>query len=111
MDEMNFQSCIDACNACANACDFCAGACLKEEDVKAMAGCIASDLDCAQICRTAASMMARDSAHVAAICQLCADICRACAAECGKHEMDHCQQCALACRNCAEECERMAAGE
>jgi hypothetical protein len=104
----NFQDCIDACNACAYACDHCAASCLKEEDVAAMAGCIANDMDCAQLCRTAAGLMARASAHAAALCQVCADACRACAAECGKHDMDHCQQCAAACRKCAAACEAMA---
>lgn len=108
MDQMNFQSCIDACNACADACDFCSAACLKEDDVKAMARCIALDMDCAQICRVAASLMARGSDQAQAFCRLCADICNACADECGQHQMDHCQKCAEACRACAAECERMA---
>jgi hypothetical protein len=103
----DFQSCIDACNACAYACDHCAASCLKEEDVAAMAGCIANDMDCAQLCRTAAGLMGRASPHAAALCQVCAAACRACAAECGKHDMDHCQQCAEACRRCAEACAQM----
>ncbi|MEO7496424.1 MAG: four-helix bundle copper-binding protein, partial [Massilia sp.] len=41
MDRLNFQACIDACNACADACDFCSAACLSEKDVAAMARCIA----------------------------------------------------------------------
>jgi len=106
MDTMHFQSCIDACNACAAACDHCAASCLREEDVKMMARCIATDMDCSQMCRFAAGVMARGSEHV---CRLCALICRACGDECGKHDMDHCQQCAAACRRCAEECEKMAA--
>ena len=105
----NFQSCIDACNACATACDNCAASCLREEDVKMMARCIALDMDCSQACRLAAGVMARASEHAAAVCRLCAELCRACGEECGKHQMDHCQQCAAACRRCAEECERMAA--
>lgn len=109
MDQLNFQSCIDACNACADACDFCAAACLKEEDVKAMARCIAFDMDCAQICRVAASYMARGSHQAQAICRVCAEICKACADECGQHQMDHCQKCAEACRACAAACERTAA--
>lgn len=104
----NFQSCIDACNACANACDHCAASCLKEDDVAAMAGCIANDIDCSQLCRLAAGFMARASAQAAALCQVCADACRTCAAECGKHDMDHCQQCAAACRRCADACDPMA---
>lgn len=109
MDTLDFQSCIDACNACANACDHCAASCLQEEDVKMMARCIATDMDCAQVCRLAASLMARGSEHAAAFCRLCAEVCRNCGDECAKHDMDHCQQCAAACKRCAEECEKMAA--
>ena len=107
METMDFQSCIDACNACALACDHCAASCLQEEDVKMMARCIALDIDCAQICRVAAAVMARGGPAASAICQACAAICDMCADECAKHSMQHCQDCAAACRRCAEECRRM----
>ncbi len=103
-----FESCIEACNTCADACDFCAASCLGEPDLKMMARCIALDMDCAQLCRLAASYMARSSEFVDTICQVCADICDACAEECARHQMDHCQACADACRRCADECRRMA---
>lgn len=103
-----FKACIDACYASAAACDHCAASCLQEQDIKPMARCIALDMDCAQVCRLAASLMARGSEFASALCTLCADICAACGDECGKHSMDHCQQCAQACRRCADECRRMA---
>lgn len=106
-----YQSCITACNACADACDMCAAACLKEEDVKKMARCIALDIDCAQICRLAASVMARGGEAAAAFCQLCAQVCEMCGEECGKHQMQHCQDCAAACRRCAQECRQMGASK
>lgn len=103
-----FESCIEACNQCASACEFCAASCLQEPDAKMMSACIALDMDCAQICITAAGYGARGSAFAGAVCQLCADVCDACADECGKHPMRHCQDCAAACRRCADECRRMA---
>jgi hypothetical protein len=109
MNPQNYQSCIDACNACATACDNCAAACLAERDVKAMAKCIALDLDCAQACRLASALMGRGSRFSSAACKLCGEICEACAEECGTHEMDHCQACADACRRCAQACLAMAA--
>ena len=108
MPHAQFETCIEACNACADACGHCAASCLQEPNVKAMARCIALDIDCAEICRLAASYMARGSDLSPAICRVCADICDTCAAECGKHEMEHCRECAEACRRCAEECRRMA---
>lgn len=107
MAHQQYQSCIDACYDCAAACDHCATSCLQEQDVKMMARCIALDMDCAQICRLAASYMARGSAMASAIWQVCADVCDACADECAKHQMGHCQECAQACRRCADECRRM----
>ncbi len=102
------QSCyadaIAACNECANACDFCSAACLREADPRHMAKCIALDMDGAAVCRLAAAAMARDSAHLAYVCELCARICDSCAEECASHEAQHCQDCAWACRRCAQIC-------
>lgn len=108
MSHAEYQSCITACCNCATACDHCAIACLQEPDPKPMARCIALDIDCAEICRTAAAFMARGSEFAKAICALCAEICEACGNECAKHQHEHCQACAEACRRCAEECRRMA---
>lgn len=104
-----YQSCIEACLRCADACDHCAASCLKEKKVNMLAHCIQLDLECSAICKTAVQYMHLESNHANAICQLCADICTACAEECEKHEHDHCRECAVACRRCAEECMSMAA--
>jgi hypothetical protein len=108
MAHQQFQSCIEACNACAEACDYCAVSCLQEPDPKAMARCIALDMDCAQICRLAAGYMSRGSELAGTICQVCAKVCEACGDECAKYQVAHCQECAQACRRCADECRRMA---
>jgi hypothetical protein len=104
---IDYKACIDACQACIMACHSCAAACLQEPDVKKMAACIAQDLECAQVCELAAASMARHSPHVPAICRLCAEICQACADECGKHSHGHCQTCAAACQQCAMSCNLM----
>ena len=103
-----YQECIAACHACAVACNHCAACCLQEPDVKAMVRCIGLDTDCAQICHLAAAFMAGGSDHARAACALCAQVCRSCAEECARHDMDHCQQCAEACRRCGEECRKVA---
>lgn len=108
MNTQQFQSCIEACYACATACDTCAASCLQEDDPKMMAGCIALDMDCAQICRTAAGFMARGSEMAAMVCKTCEEVCEACARECGQHQAQHCQDCAAACNRCAAECRAMA---
>lgn len=108
MPNAHFETCIEACNSCADACDLCAASCLQEANPKPMARCIALDMDCAQICRLAASYMARGSELSTIICGACAEVCDACAGECEKHDMAHCRECAEACRRCADECRRMA---
>jgi hypothetical protein len=109
MSHREFQSCIDACSACAQACEHCSVACLGEREVAKLAECIRLDLDCAELCWSAASHMSRDSQFAAAVCAVCADACDACAAECEKHQqMGHCRECAAACRRCADECRQMA---
>ena len=44
-----YRDAIEACHRCADACDHCAAACLLEDDVKAMARCVALDIDCADL--------------------------------------------------------------
>jgi hypothetical protein len=104
-----FQNCIDACFDSALACDTCAAHCLRENDVKMLSKCISLDIECAAVCRLAVQLMGSSSDYASAICQVCADICHACAMECRLHNMEHCQDCALACERCMEECASMAA--
>lgn len=107
MSHENYQHCIDACLACLQACEHCAASCLQEDDVKMMARCIELDRSCADLCTLAAREMARGSDFAERVCQLCAEVCDACGAECGRHKMDHCQRCAEACRACAKACREM----
>src|SRR5438067_10688468 len=104
MEQHNHQALIQKLLDCALACEHCATACLQEEDVKMMAGCIKLDRDCADICIQAARLLQRDSDIAHQYLVLCEEICRLCAAECGKHDADHCRQCAQACQTCAEAC-------
>ena len=99
---------IKKLDICIAACNFCASACLKEENVKMMAQCIANNLDCAEVCRATAVLLARDSKHGKHLLKECMELCEACVAECSKHDHDHCQACAKACRECADACRQAA---
>src|SRR5579859_572406 len=66
-------------------------------------------LDCASICATTATLIARGSPWAAAMATLCVSACEQCAAECGKHDDPDCQECAATCRRCAEQCRSLAA--
>ena len=99
------QSLLDALNACLAACEHCATACLHEQDVKAMARCIALDRDCADLCVLTARFVARGSEHAAHLLKECAELCKACGDECGKYaHMAHCKECAEACQRCETAC-------
>ena len=105
---------IEACTDCAQACTQCADACLSEDDVKAMAKCIRTDLDCADICATTARILSRQTEYDAnvtrAIVAACAQACKTCGDECeehGRHGMEHCAICAEQCRNCEATCREL----
>jgi hypothetical protein len=93
----------------AQACNHCAAECLRGPDLQMMARCIALDIDCAEACQFAASVMGRAGENARTVCTMCAEMCRRCGEECAKHKEDHCRECAEACRRCAEECDKMAA--
>jgi hypothetical protein len=112
MSHEKFKIGINACNDCAAECEHCATACSNEPDAAMQAKCITLDRYCADMCRMAAAFMARSDEHtidfVNKFCTLCAEICTACADECGKHtHLKHCIKCAEACRKCAAECNKM----
>lgn len=92
-------------STCADDCDYCAVACLGEDEVSHLEKCIRLDMDCAAMCRMAASYIARGSQFSCEILKTCAMVCDACAAECEQHKnMEHCQRCATSCRNCSKIC-------
>ena len=90
---------------CITACETCATKCLNEDNVKMMADCIKTDLDCAAICQLTSVYLARKSRFTKQTLRLCIEICKACEAECRKHEHEHCQHCAEICHECHIACE------
>jgi len=108
-DYNKYQSCIEICLKCVAACNHCAASCMREADVQKMVDCIRLDMECAAICYSSAQLMSLGSSRANSLCAICADICEACGAECGKHNNEHCTMCAETCAKCAEACRRMAA--
>ncbi len=90
---------------CITACETCMTMCLQEEHVQMMVKCIQLDRDCADICTLTARFVARNSPHAPHVMRECIEICRACAAECAKHDDEHCQKCAEKCQECADACQ------
>lgn len=106
MSHEQFRTVIDALYDCATECLHCENACLDEQDVKGLARCIRLDRECAETCLFSAKMLSAGTEFSGEVMNLCANVCDACAEECGKHahHMEHCRVCAEACRRCAAEC-------
>lgn len=98
------ESLIKTLYECAAACQKCVGGCLSDHS-KMTATCVKTDLDCADICLTTATLLARNSSHGRHLLSECIEICKACATECEKHKVQHCIDCAIACRECIAACE------
>lgn len=101
------HDCIDACQACHNVCLQAAlGHCL-EMGGKAEPEHFRLMIDCAEMCQASANLMLSESRFHSQSCQLCAEICEACADSCTEiGKMDECVQ---TCRRCAHGCRKMAA--
>lgn len=89
---------------CALVCEECEAACLNEDNITLLARCIELDRDCADICLQAARLVQREAEIADDYLTVCETMCRLCAEECRKHNMDHCKVCAEVCEACADAC-------
>jgi len=98
---------------CSLVCTTCADACLAQDAAAELADCIRLDLECAEICRLVARLLARpgrqDRDSLERALNACTQACLACATECQRYadRFEHCRICAEACRACAEACGTM----
>jgi hypothetical protein len=101
---------IEACFDCAQTCTACADACLAEDDVAQLRRCIATDVNCADLCAATGRLLSRQTEYDPQVTQrtleACIRVCTACAEECEKHaeHHEHCAICARTCRACARAC-------
>jgi Domain of Unknown Function (DUF326) len=109
-EALELARCIEECFACTQSCTACADACLGEDDVAELRRCIATNLDCADVCVATGRVMTRQTDSIVGLhrtmLETCADVCRTCAEECERHadHHDHCRVCAEACRRCEDAC-------
>jgi hypothetical protein len=104
------QECIRNCEDCHMSCMRTVQHCLTMGGAHADPNHIGMMLDCADICRTSADFMLRNSPNHSKICRVCGEICMKCADDCeriaGRDSMM--LECAKMCRQCAESCRNMA---
>jgi hypothetical protein len=115
LDRRKLAATIDTLTECAETCTSCADACLGEDMVADLIKCIATNLDCADICGAAARVLSRrvgfDATITGNVLQTCIAACRACSDECSRHASmhEHCRICAESCRACLRACEDLLA--
>jgi hypothetical protein len=103
------QECIDNCEKCHDACMQTVTYCLTQGGEHVSPNHIGILMDCADICKTSADFMLRNSPRHGLTCAVCAQVCDACAQDCEAMGADSCMaECAQICRQCAESCRVMA---
>ena len=106
----HFAACAKVCADCQLHCDMCFHHCAtllaegNKEHAKTMHACV----DCAECCKLAATLSARNSPFATAACECCAKCNDECATACEKFPDDkHMAMCAKSCRDCAKACREM----
>lgn len=100
----------ELCFDCAQTCSACADACLGEDNLDDLRQCIRLNLDCADVCLATGNLGTRrtgsDDKIVELMLAACAEACRICGVECGRHGVshEHCRICANVCRECEQAC-------
>jgi hypothetical protein len=103
------QQCIDNCLSCHATCEATFRYALSTDHLETDRTQMLRLLDCAEICRTSADFLLRNSGQHHATCTACAAICAECAEWCARLQRDAIlKQCGLVCEACAVSCEGMA---
>lgn len=106
----DMQMCIQNCIQCSQVCEQMVQHCLKKGGPHSEPGHIRLLQDCTEICQTSAHFMIRESSYHTQTCQVCADICLACATDCERlGDDDMMKMCADVCKRCAQTCQKMSA--
>lgn len=100
------QACIEACCHCHQICLHTAmNHCLETAENQVEAKLFRLLVSCSEICQLLANLQIGRSDFQHRFCELCANVCAACASECEKQ--GGMKECVETCRACAESCEQM----
>lgn len=100
------KACIDDCQYCHLVClAMATGHCLEKGGRHVEPEHLRTMLVCAEICRTAATVMITGSTLHRQMCAVCADTCDACISSC--RDLDEMDECIAACERCKNSCESM----
>lgn len=100
------QACITACWDCHRICLHTAmNDCLDSAENQVKKKLFRLLITCSELCQVSANLQLGNSDFQHRLCELCADACTACAAECEKQ--GGMAECVKACMACAESCAQM----
>lgn len=105
----NMEECIESCLKCYQSCLSCIPHCLTQGGKHSEADHITLMMECAELCRTSASIMQLKGEFAYELCKVCAQVCDACADSCSSIDPEDSmmQRCAQMCNRCAESCRSM----
>ena len=108
-ENVDMQAAVQQCEKCRDVCVTTMTHCLERGGRHAEASHIKAFLDCIEFCATCAGFMLRGSLAHRRVCEICAEVCDACAVSCEGFPDDKVlNECAKECRRCAESCRKMA---
>ena len=109
LDNQYLNQCIEDCLACYQECLGCIPHCLALGGEHAEQKHITLLMECAQICQLSASVMKLKGSFAFEHCQVCAQVCDACAESCNNIDAkdEVMRNCAEMCRQCASSCRNM----
>ncbi|MBI2134269.1 four-helix bundle copper-binding protein [Candidatus Woesearchaeota archaeon] len=96
----NSLECFRSCEETIAYCLSKGGRHVKEDHIKRLQ-------DCADLCLSTSSFIARDSELAEQIASLCAQACDSCAESCDALKDARMQDCAETCRRCSESCKEL----
>lgn len=100
------QACVATCWDCHQIClQTAMNDCLESSENQVEKKLFRLLISCSEVCQVSANLQLVNSDFQHRFCELCANVCKACAAECEKH--GGMAECVKACLDCAESCTQM----
>jgi hypothetical protein len=108
--DTDMQQCVDLCSECAQTCFTTAmNHCLEIGGKHVEPAHFKLMIACAEVCKTAATVMMTGIPQHVEVCRACAMVCTGCADSCEK--VGEMTECVDVCRQCADSCTAMASTE
>ena len=104
--DLEANKCSDTCHECMKTSNECINKMLKGADVKKMADCIKTCIECVFFCQCCSQISSLKGNMLRECCISCMKACRKCINECKKYKYNkYCKKCVEACEKCLKQCE------